>query len=405
MHWNREGWCGWLVIHWKRPCQNICDITMASQRQAAADIHGETTMTRIDSLPTDWDQIRAAAASQDVLRLLVERYTRRLWKHARLQWRNLSETDLEDFVQSFLLKLMSGKVFLSANPDRGRFRTYFLRCFDHHVCDALKTGPAAVELGELELAIGRSSAVWAEELFRLAADAMQNECLEEGNERLWGIAADRFINPILNATSPVPYEELAHKYNLKDTTHVAGAVRSARKKLVACIRQTIASYTQDESEIEAEIGQLISTLPQHLSEASSQTTASEFLCTHWQFDLQRFYRSQGKNESLVPLASPETATYIQLFLSGDPPFTALLAVRDMAKSWISRRDVDVPTVARKVLYYGLSANSIILFNRRITTLTDGQLIASLQQILDHDGDELTAAVTERIRQRIAQLSS
>lgn len=361
-------------------------------------------MTRIDSLPTDWDQIRAAGSSQDVLRLLVERYTRKLWTHARCQWRNLGESDLEDFVQSFLLKLLSGKVFASADPDRGRFRTYFLRCFDHHVKDMLRSKPDDAELGDLEQAIGRSSAVWAEELFRLAAEALRLDCQHDQNERIWGVALDRFIDPILNATAPLSYEDLAQKYGMKDTTIVAGAVRTARKKLVDCIRRTIATYAKEESEIEAEIGQLISTLPQHLSESCPNSTTREFLWMQWQFDVQQFLRSQGKSEPMVPLASPDTASYLQLFMSESPSFIALLAVRDMAKNWISKQEAEVPPAARRLLYYGLSANAIVLFDRRITSLSDSQLVTSLTRLLENDIDQLPEIVVERLRERIAQLS-
>ena len=184
----------------------------------------------LGSFHTDWQAIRQAAHSEDVLHDLVTRYLNRLQRHARIQWRNLSPEDIEDFVQSFLVKMLGGGVFAGADRAKGRFRTFFLRCFDNHVRDHLKrpTGDEA-SLEDFQLPEQETNEIWAIELFETASNSMRLDCQNHGLPEIYAIAEDRFINPILHGADPLSYEQLQEKYQLASSAATAGKIRTPKQ--------------------------------------------------------------------------------------------------------------------------------------------------------------------------------
>ncbi len=289
------------------------------------------------SFHTDWGAIHQAPHSEDVLHDLIMRYLQRLQRHARIQWRNLPPEDVEDFVQSFMVKMLSGRIFAQADQSRGRFRTFFLRCFDNHVRDYLKR-PANDEatLEEFQLPEQETNEIWALELFETASNSMRLDCERHGLTHIWEMAKDRFIDPILNGVEPLSYERLEQKYDLHSKAVTAGKIRTVKKRLELAVRATIATYVQEPDEIESELQNFILALPHQVRFEEPRVTTIDFLHSNWRYDLARYRAEERQLE--WKKGSDELPTYLELFLADQPPMAALTAVRNMAKQWITNKN-------------------------------------------------------------------
>jgi RNA polymerase sigma-70 factor (ECF subfamily) len=83
---------------------------------------------------THWSQICDAGESQTpqaeaALQKLCSAYWYPLYAFARRSGQ--PEEDSKDAVQTFFLELLESKLLLRADPKRGRFRNYLLKCFEN----------------------------------------------------------------------------------------------------------------------------------------------------------------------------------------------------------------------------------------------------------------------------------
>ncbi len=87
---------------------------------------------------TCWTMVRNAAAGNDTrsrqaLSTVCESYWFPLYAFIRRSGRSMQ--DAEDLTQDFFAHLLRGKILAGADPGKGRFRTYLLRCLQNFMAD------------------------------------------------------------------------------------------------------------------------------------------------------------------------------------------------------------------------------------------------------------------------------
>ena len=110
-----------------------------------------------------------------------------------------SETDAQDYVQGFFLKMLAQGSLATHRPERGRFRSYLLACLKHQVIDdrrARARQPQAVEpsdpeadpLANIEATESADAAfekAWAWDLFEAARTKLRHDWIDDGHGELF----------------------------------------------------------------------------------------------------------------------------------------------------------------------------------------------------------------------------
>jgi RNA polymerase sigma factor (sigma-70 family) len=216
---------------------------------------------------TRWSQIVAAAGNdRAALSWLCERYWEPLRNHMRR--RGLNDHDADDMTQDFFAAIMHGGLIERANPERGRFRTFLLRCLEHHFAHArerdlaLKRGGGAVMEAYSEHAAENCDPTagfdraWAETLLQHVRDLLR----AEGNQRT------QRLEPFLtnNGDSAI-YSQIGSELGMSE-----GAVRVLvhrqrtrfRELLRAEVAETLADPTPEA--INEELNDLLEALKNNL---------------------------------------------------------------------------------------------------------------------------------------------
>jgi len=75
-----------------------------------------------------------SSASRSAVEMLCRAYWMPLYVFARR--RGQSQEDAKDLTQAFFARFLSKQSYTTANPDKGRFRSYLLGAFKHFLSDA-----------------------------------------------------------------------------------------------------------------------------------------------------------------------------------------------------------------------------------------------------------------------------
>jgi RNA polymerase sigma factor (sigma-70 family) len=103
---------------------------------------------------TRWSMVAAAASTGSDSASALEQLCRLYWPplYAFARYRGYPVTEAEDLVQSFLLHLVETQTVGEADQHKGRFRSFLIGCFKHHLSDRL-THERAQKRGGLGRAI------------------------------------------------------------------------------------------------------------------------------------------------------------------------------------------------------------------------------------------------------------
>jgi DNA-directed RNA polymerase specialized sigma24 family protein len=219
---------------------------------------------------TRWSQVLLAGGdspqARAALAWLCQAYWDALHAHARRRgWR-----DADDAVQDFWLRLLERGSLVSADPARGRFRTWLLACLDHHLADrhdaafATKRGGGRI-IGPLLDADGAAAPQAADGFDRawartLLDRARQRLAREQGDEKAKGrlVRLERFLTDNGDGTA---YAMAAADLGLSEGA-VKVAVHRLRARFGDCLRLEVAETLADPTPaaIDAELGDLLAAL-------------------------------------------------------------------------------------------------------------------------------------------------
>ena len=228
---------------------------------------------------TNWSVVLAAGCgstqeAKEALETLCESYWFPLYAFVRK--RGHSQSDARDTVQSFILSLLNRNDFATADPERGKFRTFLLSALTHFLANehdrmnAKKRGGdrmiQSIDWGNAEAryVTEPSSEETPEKIFhrQWGMSVLQNALQQlrsqyEHDEKLeWYEALSRFL---IGNHPKVSHESLAQ--NLDTTVSaIKSAIHRMRTRFRQVIRNQIAATVSSEEQIEEEIRDLFKAL-------------------------------------------------------------------------------------------------------------------------------------------------
>ena len=227
--------------------------------------------------PTRWTLVRAAgegsasanaAALDEWIRLYLPVLRRYLVGVLRL-----APDRADDLVQDFAAKkILERRLLEGADPSRGRFRSFLLKCFLNFVRGELRKERAAkrgpppsmrVNLDEHAgvLADPRHErnafdALWARQALQTALDRMRLECVEKGREDVWTVFERRVLGPVFSDEPPASYERLVADLRLQSPAQASNLLITAKRSFRRALEETIRDTVEDPSDVASELAVL-----------------------------------------------------------------------------------------------------------------------------------------------------
>lgn len=229
-----------------------------------------------DFATTQWSLVVAAnldVASQTHAQKALEELCRAYWYplYAFMRNRGYSPSDAEDLAQSFFARLIETRGFASAEPERGRFRSYLLGALKHFLAHDWERNQAKKRGGDvifLELDSLQPEARYAvEPTYCDDPDADFNrQWAQESIARAIGKLRVRFaakdkgeffdaLKGSLTGEEP-PRSETAERLGITEDA-VKVAVHRLRKDFRELLRSEIAETVADSSDIDDEMRHLV----------------------------------------------------------------------------------------------------------------------------------------------------
>ena len=227
---------------------------------------------------TRWSLVQAAGKEdhslsdteyQQALSELCTAYWFPVYAHCRRK--GAQPDDAEDQAQEFFARILNGNLIQSADPDRGRFRSYLLTALDHFVANEYRKGQAikrggdakhvAIDVADAESRIGVQPATnltpedefekrWAMVMLATVYDNLRDEQTEDSRRNMFVELRD-----FLPGNSDVPYAVVADKLKMSEGA-VKVAIHRLRKRFGQLLRSEIAQTVASVDEVDDEIRRL-----------------------------------------------------------------------------------------------------------------------------------------------------
>jgi RNA polymerase sigma factor (sigma-70 family) len=206
---------------------------------------------------TLWSEVHGAsdanpARRRAALESLAQAYWSPLYEFARR--RGLRAEDAQDAVQEFFSRLIERNGFASADPARGRFRTWLRASFSYFLADAYDRARALKRGGDrriVSLEVEPAAATnrefdrdWARLVLRRAMDALQAE-------RAYHV---EMLRETLGAESP-SMKELAARYGLSEQD-VKNRLFRARRRLRELLLAEVRGHVENPADADQELRDL-----------------------------------------------------------------------------------------------------------------------------------------------------
>jgi RNA polymerase sigma-70 factor (ECF subfamily) len=217
---------------------------------------------------------RDTTRAQDALAKLCQTYWYPLYAYVRR--RGYSPEDAQDLTQEFFARLLERQSLASADPNRGRFRSFMLGVMNHFLADewnrarAQKRGGGAtllpLQFDTAETRYGHEPADkttpeqnyerrWAMTLLEEVLRRLAEEYKQEGRAELFAE-----LNPCLvGERTSQPYAALAARLGVNEGT-IKSAVHRLRQRYRQLLRDEIANTVAEPGEVDAELQHLFTIL-------------------------------------------------------------------------------------------------------------------------------------------------
>jgi RNA polymerase sigma-70 factor (ECF subfamily) len=228
---------------------------------------------------THWSVVLTAGRSdttrsRDALARLCQTYWYPLYFYVRR--RGYSPHDAQDLTQAFFARLLEHQSLTSADPDRGRFRSFILTAMNHFLASEWKRGMAQKRGGgnqliSLDLAAAEErfdlepadhstpdklfEKQWALALLAVVLNRLEGEFQAEGKTDLFAALKQT----LMGSRESLPYAELAPRLGMNESA-VKVAVHRLRKRYRELIRAEIANTLDHSEDVEVEMRYLFQTL-------------------------------------------------------------------------------------------------------------------------------------------------
>ena len=248
-------------------------IRMNSTGTTAAEVSGARFLT------THWSVVLVAGhtdstRAQNALARLCQTYWYPLYAYVRR--RGHSAPDAQDLTQEFFARLLERHTIASADPNRGRFRSFLLATLNHFLAhewekDCAQKRGGGQQLLSLDLALAEQryglepadnatpdklfDKHWATALLEQVLSQLEAEYQQAGRAQLFAA-----LKQTLTGTREShPYAELATRLGMNEAA-VKMAVHRLRKRYRELLRAEIANSIADPEQAEDELRHLFAAL-------------------------------------------------------------------------------------------------------------------------------------------------
>lgn len=228
---------------------------------------------------TRWSLVRAAAGNDESLsdeacRAALAELCRCYWfpVYSHCRRRGSSAEEAEDYTQEFFSRVLDGRLFDTADPQRGRFRTYLLTSLDHFLSNehrreqAQKRGGGVrhvpIDVAEAESRISamksadqRSAEAEFERQWALIMLEKVFQTLQAEHQRDERRDSFDLLRQYLAGSTTVPYAAVAEQLGMSEGA-VKVAVHRLRKRFGQLLRAEISETVASPDEIDDEIKRL-----------------------------------------------------------------------------------------------------------------------------------------------------
>lgn len=227
---------------------------------------------------TRWTLISRAgnlnnSADREALSELIKLYIPALRTHLTAG-RDLAAERADDLLQDFVVeKLLERNILTSADPLRGKFRTFLLTTLDRFMIDEIRRAKAekrspkggqTVDAHEhadvLPDKAGEPSAAfelaWARRVLDETVRCMRAECAATKRSHLWGLFEGRVLKPMLDGVRPESMSVLVERFKLNTPAHASNQLSTAKRMFTRIFRTVIGQYATDDQELDNEVRDL-----------------------------------------------------------------------------------------------------------------------------------------------------
>jgi hypothetical protein len=227
-----------------------------------------TPQNRSDTFKTTrWTLVSEAGNPQDPLHdqaldHLLRLYRPALWSHLVRRWR-IPPPQADDLLQDFILrKILQYNLIQHADRTRGKFRTLLLTSLDNFARDAAAKSqgpgdfPKGFEPVATETDIDREFHIpWARQVLQESLRRMEQECRHGNRLEIWDIFESRILNPALQGTAPLSYDQLVARHHLQSPAQASNLLMTSKRMFERNLRAVVGEYADDD-EIDSEIADL-----------------------------------------------------------------------------------------------------------------------------------------------------
>jgi RNA polymerase sigma-70 factor (ECF subfamily) len=229
---------------------------------------------------THWSLVVAAKpdeASESRARKALAELCRTYWYplYAFVRYRGYSSDDAQDLTQAFFARIIETGGFASADPARGRFRSYLLGAMKHFLANEWHRGQAQKRGGRVQFIewdaldpearlAGASEQSdnpehlfdreWARETIAAALRALRGEMVKAGKAEQFDV-----LKGGLTGDDELPRDEIAARLDMSEGA-VKVAVHRLRRRFRELLRAGIAETVSNEADLDDEMRYLVAVL-------------------------------------------------------------------------------------------------------------------------------------------------
>jgi RNA polymerase sigma-70 factor (ECF subfamily) len=222
-------------------------------------------------LTTQWTQILGSGGSEtdrptEALVRLCESYRYPIYAFIRKRCGNVEEA--RDLTQGFFAFLIEKKIYRSATPERGRFRTFLLAAVKNYLSNTARDANREKRGGDkthLQIDAEAAEAQFTSELTNVTPDTLfDREWANAVFDRVWELLQseyehlqqrDRFEalrSSWMASEDSLPYAELAEQLGIS-VAGVKSAVFRMRRRFRELFRATVAQLVENPNAVDEEI--------------------------------------------------------------------------------------------------------------------------------------------------------
>jgi RNA polymerase sigma factor (sigma-70 family) len=219
---------------------------------------------------TEWTLVLAAGSdatrSSAALETLCRSYWQPLYAFARRKGHPPAAS--EDAVQGFLENILAHRSLANVDRDGGRFRSWLLGGFIHHLAHLYRrdhaarrgSGIVALSIEEAEATLPPDTSLtpdeaydrrWAELVLASAVQRLRDQHQRTGKAELWAA-----LEPVITARAATSYASLATTLGISEQS-VAVHVHRLRQRLRKLVRNEVARTVLTAEDLETELAYLL----------------------------------------------------------------------------------------------------------------------------------------------------